>query len=62
LKKPREFFRFPNGAKFEAIYNADTTSWTATLTIDGVATSITRQGIHWALKDLGKQWHKENKV
>ena len=49
-------FRLPDGAKFEATYDARTSQWSLTLTIGEAQYPVVASGIHWALRKAGKRW------
>ena len=54
-------FRLPNGARFEAVYDALQEKWSVTLTIGKQEIAVVGSGIHWALRKAGNQWNNLNK-
>lgn len=60
LERMKAKFRLPDGAVFEATYNAANQTWTGTLHIPGEPLVIqnTCKGIHQLFSELGKTWQK----
>lgn len=49
-------FRLPDGARFEAVYDAIQENWSVTLAIGQQTYTVVGSGVHWAFRKAGKQW------
>jgi hypothetical protein len=53
-KKPMKF-RLPDGSRFAAVYDGQKEEWTLSLTVGDRVITVTRTGIHDALRTAGNQ-------
>lgn len=63
-KKPtgprfQELFRLPDGAQFQATYQAEQQQWGVSLTIGSDTRAAYGSSLHKTIMTLGQAWHRE---